>query len=361
MVPRHKQSNVFWIFGLLVLLISIACLYWITIPEYQVQGQQSAERLGQSLLSENLSDQINESAVSGGRAKGGTFSTPAPSRSLPAPSSGGYGGGYSGGYSRSPSYYPVPAPVYIPIPSGGYAPSPTYAPASGGLNIELIFLLLVLGFAVLPIVLNYLKLGSGGTAAEGSTSELTNEIVTVTELQIALLAQAREIQRDLTILTEQADLDSKAGLSELLRETVLALLRSPECWTHAKVLSQTVRSREEASRLFEKLSIQERSKFTTETLVNVGGQVRKTAVPVSNEEADPAAFIVVTLIIGTADDRPILSAVRSTADLRQALQRIGAISADYLLVYELLWSPQAEPDTLSREELIAQYPDLVQI
>jgi uncharacterized membrane protein len=242
-------------------------------------------------------------------------------------------------------------------------PSPTYAePSGGGLDIGFIFVLLVLGFAVLPIVINYIRLGSSKSNQAGANTinELLNDVVTVTQLQVALLAQARELQRDLTQLAEQADLSTKQGLSDMLRETVLALLRHPDYWTHVRARSQTLQNREEASRLFERLSLEERSKFSMETLVNVGGQVRRQAMS-SGGDADPAAYIVVTLLVGTADDYPLLKPVHSTAELRQALQRLGAISPDYLLIYELLWTPQDESDSLSREELIAQYPDLVQL
>ncbi|MFM7425004.1 MAG: DUF1517 domain-containing protein [Elainella sp.] len=364
MAQRKHKPQFFGLLILLVVAVSAACLYLLARPSLY----------GQSLLFHPELAQINESAITGGRAKGGSFSQPAPSSEGYEGGSGGrsgYGGGYSGsrgyggGYGGSgyfdygsprqlPGY--SPAPVLIPYPSAPvYIPGPTAAPASGGLDIGFIFLLLVLGFAVLPIILNYIKLGS-----KGMGNELTNNIVTVTALQVALLAEARELQRDLTRLTEQTDLSTSEGLNELLRETVLALLRFPSFWTHARVRSQTVSSREAASRLFEQLSLQERSKFSQETLANVGGQIRRQSRPL-DANADPAAFIVVTLLLGTADDKPLLNPVRSSVELSQALQRVGSISSDYLLVYELLWSPQDETDSLSREELIAQYPDLVQL
>jgi uncharacterized membrane protein len=44
-----------------------------------------------------------------------------------------------------------------------------------------------------------------------------------------------------------------------------------------------------------------------------------------------------------------------------ALQRLGGIVPENLLVYERIWTPQAATDSLSRDELIAYYPDLVQL
>lgn len=158
-----------------------------------------------------------------------------------------------------------------------------------------------------------------------------------------------------------AILDTKEGLTETLRETVLALLRSPENWTHAIASSQTVRSRSAAAQLFEQFSIEERSKFTSETLVNVSGQVRRQPLSV-NPEADPAAYIVVTLLVGTEDDRPLFEQPLTTVDhLKLALRRLGAIPSQYLMIYELLWTPQDTSDRLSYDELLTGYPGLVQL
>jgi uncharacterized membrane protein len=192
----------------------------------------------------------------------------------------------------------------------------------------------------------------------GSQSELLNDIVTVTRLQVALLAGARDLQRDLDTIAVNADLNTSAGLTAQLRETVLALLRHPDYWTHVGAESQTVAGREKASEYFERLSIQERSKFRVETLVNMGGEVQRRAMP-GGPSGEVASHIVVTLLLGTADDRPLFSTVNSAADLKAVLQRLGSISPAYLLVYELLWTPQNPSDSLSGDELIANYPDLV--
>lgn len=294
---------------------------------------------------------LAEQAVSGGMSRGGSFSrpaAPAPSapRSLP-PSGGSYG------------YRSAPGPVIVPYPT--YAPAPVYVGTGGGGGGGMFLVIVVLGFILLPIAFNYLQGGTrrfDGPAAAGSQSELLNDIVTVSRLQVALLAGARELQRDLDHIALSADLNTSAGLTAQLRETVLALLRHPDYWTHVGAESTTVAGREKASELFERLSIQERSKFTVETLVNVGGEVQRRALP-GGPSGEVAAHIVVTLLLGTADDRPLFKAVNSVADLRAVLQRLGSISPAYLLVYELLWTPQAPSDSLSDDELVANYPDLV--
>ena len=315
--------------------------------------------------------------LSGGRARGGTFDAPSGSGgSIPAPvpggSGGGFGGGYGGGYGGGGSYYPPggypyprTGPVIVPAPyPGGYIGYPGSTVTVGG-DVGLLFLLAILGFTVLPLIMNLMRLkgGNASTRATGARggNELTNNRVTVTQLQVALLSQARTLQAELEAMASRTDVDSKAGLSRLLQESVLALLRSPEYWSHAKASSQTVASREQAAQLFEQLSVTERSKFSRETLVNIGGKVqRNTYAP--KTDADPAAYIVVTLIVGTADDQPLLTKpIYSASDLQLALRRLGAITPDYLMVYELLWTPQDPTDSLSYDQLLTHFPDLTQI
>jgi uncharacterized membrane protein len=190
--------------------------------------------------------------------------------------------------------------------------------------------------------------------------ELNNDIVTVTQLQIALLAQDKQIQTELTKLVETGDTKTPEGLTELLQESALALLRSPENWTHVRAKSQTVKSRQEAAKLFEQVSITERSKIQAETLVNLNGQVQR-QVATLDAEAEPAAYIVVTLHIGSEDDQPLFNEIHSAEELITALRRLATITPDYLLIFELLWHPQDIQDSLSRDQLLADYPDLLQI
>lgn len=366
---KDKRFRFFAILVALLVLISSVCFYQLVQPDANGQPQVLAsQNLEQKQLpQQGLLSRLNEFGITGGRARGGTFQapvSPAPSRSPR----------FDSGYSEFPrssyprSYYPNPVPprviIPVPVPNSGYVPSPSYTtPVDDGVDIGFIFLLFVLGIAVLLILLNYVRFGSSATeqtAPSGSAAERVNDIVTVTQLQIALVAQARELQRDLTQLTIHGNLGTQAGLVAMLQETVLALLRSPQYWTHVRATSQTLKSREAASRYFEQLSIEERSKFKSETLANIGGQVRRQTVTLP-KDSDPREYIVVTLLVGTADDRPLFDRVHSAAELNAALQRLGGISPDYLLVYELLWTPQDEQDSLSREELLTQYPQLVSL
>ena len=352
-------------------------------------GSSSSSRPSSSRSSFSSPRSINRGDT-GGRSRGGSFTprqTPSPApvsprttprRTTPRPV-------YNPpvypnqNYPRTPVAPPpvVPAPGY---PTQTYPVTPnsqTYpvqtapvqtAPAQTVPNqnedekyfwIGLIFLLIVGGVSLLVIVgIIALIIKATKPANSGKARELSNNIVTVTRLQVALLAQAKEVQQQLSQLSIQADLESPQGLQQFLQESALTVLRSPENWTHLNSSSQTVSSREEAQSLFEQFSVQERSKFTAETLSHVHGNLRRSSSQPAAPEDEVAAYIVVTFLVGTEDDQPLFEKVRTEAQLKQALEKLATLPSNYLLIFELLWSPQAETDSLSEDELIAEYAEL---
>lgn len=283
---------------------------------------------------------------SGGRAGGGSFrrSSSSPSRSSDSSPSRSNGStwrssdssyGYRSGYSSFRWLWSA---------------------SDDALFLRLLMLLLLIGGGIAAGLLIYLILKQQ-SPQQSLAQELDNDVVTVTKLQVGLLAQARHVQAELTQLTKTADTNSPEGLTELMHESVLALLRSPEYWTHVSASSQTLRTREEAEQVFKQISIAERSRFSAETLVNVGGRLRRQALKL--EADDPASYIVVTLLIGSADDRSLFNPQIHTAEeLQTTLQILGGMTSDYLMVFELLWSPQDAADSLSYDELLSEYPHL---
>ncbi|MEM8503138.1 MAG: DUF1517 domain-containing protein [Cyanobacteria bacterium P01_D01_bin.1] len=290
-------------------------------------------------------------ARSGGRIGGGSFRAPSRSYSTPSRSRGpsSYSGGYRGGYGGG--YYP----------GGGFG-FPFILPFVGGGGIGGLFGIFVTIAIINFIVRSFREAGFGGEGGVDTYS--SNPIVSVARLQVGLLADARSLQADLTQLAETADTSDSAGLAKILQETTLSLLRHPEYWAYADIDSDQTRLLS-AEQAFNQLAIAERSKFTKESLSNVNAQIsqaKTTAALNSSGELAmaeaPGEYIVATVLVASQGKIDLPQATTSTEDVRRAINTIGAISSEQLMAVEVLWTPQVSGETLTADELIAEYPNL---
>nr|WP_290223378.1 DUF1517 domain-containing protein [Trichocoleus desertorum] len=296
-------------------------------------------------------------ARSGGRIGGGSFRAPSrgPTYSAPrsyTPGPGGYGGGYGYGYGGGGGFSPL---FFIPFLGGG---------GLSGLFGILIF------FAIANFLVSTFRRVSAGTDGEslGYDAYSDNPAVSVAKLQVGLLAEARTLQADLNRIAEAADTSSSEGLTQVLQEASLALLRHPEYWVYAGSESQQTRLSAAESQ-FNRLALAERSKFGEETLTNFNTRrqlksandsaltVAEPGGALTNTSQAPSEYIVVTILVGT-QGKFQFPAINSTDELRRALSQIGAIPSEQLLAVEILWTPQAEDDTLTTDDMLAEYPNL---
>jgi len=321
----------------------------------------------------------------GGATRGGSFSRPSPSPGAtvsPTESDSIRRDDFDRGGGGT-VVVPVPVPVYSnPVGSPARVPASEYAEPSGGSSDGsttteadrpvnsassstsddddgsffgfLIFLLVVGGFLYLAW---RLLRSSKATGA----SELDNDIVTVSKLQIGLLASAKTLQAQLTQLSEDADLSTMEGLAAFSQDCALALLRNPDYWVYAASESETVENRETAQQRFESISIGERMKFDAETFSRKGDRVTVDEDFTADPDEEPAEYIVVTLVAGTEGDRPLFPPVHTADDVEAALKTIGSLTGDYLSVFEVLWTPQTAEDSLTSEELLELYPDITPV
>lgn len=267
-------------------------------------------------------------ARSGGRIGGGGFRTPRTT----APRGGG-GGGY-----RSP---------------GGGIGFPFLFPFFGFGGFGSLFSILVV-LALANFVINSLR--GNGVLGGGDGAGQSNPRVTVAKVQVGLLADARELQQELTQLARSANTGMASGRAKVLQESALALLRHPEYWVYAAADGQQL-ALDSAESRFNQLALSERSKFGEETLSNVDSQMNQRDLKTSESGSAPSEYILVTLIAGV-EGKLSLPSIRSSDDLRQALQAVAGVGSDRLMAVEVLWTPQAEGDSLTSDDLLAAYPDL---
>lgn len=288
-------------------------------------------------------------ASGGGRIGGSQFrapamrSAPAPSRSFnggmyaPAPPSMGYGYGY--GYG-APSIFvnPFIAPVGVGVGFGGL-----------GTFLTLAFVASLLSSA----------LRSRANAAADVSADPTTAVAV---FKVGLLASARGLQLDLDALARSADTSTTSGLSAVLEDTVTALLRHPDYWTHA---SASVRSAplSKAEAEFNRAALEERLKLDEETLTNASGRRRESsranAMNADMSKA-PGEYIVVTLVV--AADGSVVprlpKRIDSVADVDRALRALAALPSNDLQAVEVIWAPQSLRDTLTEQEMLSDHPEL---
>ena len=163
---------------------------------------------------------------------------------------------------------------------------------------------------------------------ESQARESANPKVEVTELQVALLANARSLQAEVDRLARDCDPNSPSGLSKLLQEVSLALVRHDEYWVYGNSSSEVIRLNA-AEQKFNRLSLQERSKFSLETLVNTDNSISSTALSVESKQADgvddllaeSGEYIIVTLLVaseGSTSTLPVVDSSESFATLLDA-------------------------------------------
>lgn len=289
-------------------------------------------------------------ASGGGRIGGSQFRAPA-MRSAPAPSRS-YGG---------PGVYSAPAPSIGYGYGYGYgAPSifvnPFIAPVGVGIGFGGLGTFLTIAFVASLI-------GSALRSRASDAVEIAADPTTaVAVFKIGLLASARGLQMDLDTLARSADTSTTSGLSAVLEDTVTALLRHPDYWTHASV---SVRSAplSKAEAEFNRAALEERLKLDEETLINTSGRKRelsRASARDSDVSKAPGEYIVVTAVVaadGTVVPR-LPKEISSVADVDRALRAFASLPANDLQAIEIVWAPQSMRDTLSEREMLNDHPEL---
>nr|XP_043634369.1 uncharacterized protein LOC122605479 [Erigeron canadensis] len=275
-------------------------------------------------------------AASGGRMGGRSFSSSSSSSSSSSRS--------FSTRSRGPELS-FSAPYYAPTPfgGGGFFVGPAVGFGSS-------FFFVMVGFAAFILVSGFLSDRSDGD--DGSVLTAT-EKTSVLKLQVGLLGMGRSLQTDLNRIAEAANTSTPEGLSFVLQETTLSLLRHPDYCISGYSSVDVKRSVEEGEKRFNQLSIEERGKFDEETLVNVNN-IRKQSATSQRSNGFRNEYIVITIIVAAGGVHK-LPPINSSAQLKEALQKLASIPSSRIMAVEVLWTPQNENDTLSERELLEDY------
>jgi uncharacterized membrane protein len=320
-------------------------------------------------------------AMSGGRM-GGSFSA-SPSRLAPVirPSSRGFSPGFASSRSTvvnvSPSFrygyggYGYSTPFFAPRP---YYGGGSLAISRGPGLFELLFLgvFLVKAAEVLSETTSVIgtKVDSLGYNMYSNTPDLDNALgpgTSVVQLSVAMQVSDRDDPRKsilvaLDNLAKTSKTDSRVGIQNLSSQVALEILRRSSSIVSASSSTKHFSSRDKALREFQSRSIDERSKFETETMSKFGGvDYNKNRNGVSNHKnSDKATMVVVTLVLAIDGDSTVLNKINRASDVKQSLQKIAVDSkvGDCLQSAEILWTPEDRSESLSIRDVVADYPEL---
>lgn len=317
-------------------------------------------------------------AMSGGRM-GGSFS--APSRSM-APSrsySGGYSRSYSprpysGGYGYSPrSSTTIIAPVspFVTPYSPFYTPPVIYGggvgvlPVSRGFSPFNFLLLGGAGFLFINSLLNrpmetsWSETDTYGSALGAGTSVLSLSV----SVDVSNRDDPNSLLSVLARLAKSADTRDRKGVQNLTSQVALEVLRRKTSIQAASSNYQHYRDISKAERQFNQWSVEQRSKFEQENSSVFSGIDRSTKRIRQSVGDGNATMAVVTFVLAIQGDSTKVPKILSLKNVEEALRKIATDSKvdDCLLSAEILWTPEDRSETLTREKVIADYPELIDV
>lgn len=307
-------------------------------------------------------------APSGGRM-GGSFggssrsSRSSSSYSRPS-SSGSYSRGFSQGYGAG--YYSRPSVTIAPTIGGyGYYGTPIVRP-SGVAVVRT-------GPSIIDMFLWVVFMGVAVSAFRSTLDYDDNNVLesalgkgmTVAEITIALNVPRRDdpnsILSFLNRLSRTASTDSRVGVSNLVSQVSLELMRQKAYIFAADAEYKHYSDDEKAKRNFNQKALEERSKFEKETTNRYGGVDYGSGRSSFEDKATgQATSAVVTILIAIEGDKTKFPTINNISDLQKALTTMATDVKvdDCLRSAEVLWTPDDNVDVLTERDVIVDYPKL---
>lgn len=238
-------------------------------------------------------------------------------------------------------------PPSLPVdPGGGGNPLDwlPYAYYFGGSN-GTVLILVVVGALV---GLNYLR----RSRARGLVGNMDASGADALRVQLMLL-QGEEVKHELHEIASRGDPGTPRGLSSMVRESVLCLMRHPERWVYATV--EEARASESASsQRVSSWATAARAAYRTETLRNEG-QPRA----LEYQATKGGTYCVVTIAVAAREFLlPSVTLPVESDEVRAALTAASGVTPENLIAAEVVWSPDAEGEFLTEDQALRLYPSL---
>jgi len=152
---------------------------------------------------------------------------------------------------------------------------------------------------------------------------------------------------------------SQSAILTLFRKQTVALelLRQEKAIRSAESKSAHYKVGSDVERAFLRESISERSKFDRDVEYKDGAP----AIPQQRQPDDSKATeAVVTILMATEGDSTRLPKITKRTDVLEALRKLAVDSQvdECLLSGEVVWSPELRSESLTMDEIYADYPSL---
>ncbi|MCX7783590.1 MAG: DUF1517 domain-containing protein [Meiothermus sp.] len=288
---------------------------------------------------------------SGGGVGGrGGFSTPSPPPSIPRVNP-----------PPSPSL-PLPPPrsypTYPTYPRDYYPPSypsypstrpPIYINPGTGYGFDLVALLFIGGIILVSFsMIRGLQRAGSGVGGGGEPES------TVARLRLATLFTP-ELQANLRYMAQAADTESVRGLADLMDNAAVLLLRDQAGWRFGMYEVWTG-SLQKAEVQFDTWMTETRSEFL-ETYRHFEGKEVVQAAYQPKAEPD-GRYILVTLLLAVSGSLPPVPTPLRREGARQALMALASSSPTNTLAAYIAWTPEAEGEALTEQDLLLGWPKL---
>ncbi len=267
--------------------------------------------------------------------------------------------------SSSPSYggtryVPVPVPVggYSRPYYGGYRSYGSSGSFMGALTAIIVFVVII----IIILVLRWLWLR--GKRAVGDAVADRAERCDVTLVQFGVQMLARPIQDKLEKLADKIDASSEEGLAYALRVLGQELTAHQENVEYVAVQVQAKLGLAKAQDQFELWAQNERAKYNREVIRGQAGGARRQqkewqtdGIRDEDGQLAVAEYFVISLVLASRNWTPP-AYINDSAELATLLEQLSGFKTDNLVALEVVWSPAAQSDAMSRDDMTSRYPAL---
>ena len=176
-------------------------------------------------------------------------------------------------------------------------------------------------------------------------------------LQLALGRSARGIQDRLADFAAHGDTSTEAGLTALLQQTALELLREKDAVRYVGGDARGPMSLTNAETAMNGIALGERSRFQVERLRGGDGRLVRSEAP-AEEGKEALELVVVTLLVATRTPLSNFDRPGSPDQLAAVLSELGGVPPEAILGLEVIWTPADPNDSMTETDVMTTYPDL---